>query len=154
MISSRSSSMPMSCTLSIPFSTHGVRSGCCPVRCGRTGVLFPKDETHFRGIHHATSQSSMSSWVHTFPSTCLSGRCCSPGTASYLAASQRLTGYRAYPEGLPVRRDHSSIPSYSFHGVHMECTPSWCVPRCSVVLGALNASPMQSCARCSAHDGG
>ena len=86
------------------------------------GVLFPKDETHFRCIHHATSQSSMPSWLHTFASACLSGRCCSPGTASYLADSQGLTGYLVYPEGLPVQLDPSSIPSYSFHGAHMECT--------------------------------
>src|SRR5262249_17452656 len=86
------------------------------------GVLFPKDETHFRCIHHAMSESSMPSWVHTFASACLSGRCYSPGTASYLADSQRLTGYLVYPEGLPVSLDPSSIPSYSFHGAHMECT--------------------------------
>src|SRR5262249_44576217 len=86
------------------------------------GVLFPKDETHFRCIHHAISQPSMPSWVHTFTSACLSGRCCSPSTASHLADSQRLTGYLVYPEGLPVQLDPSSIPSYSFHGAHMECT--------------------------------
>src|SRR5215467_11090920 len=64
----------------------------------------------------------MPSWLHTFASACLSGRCCSPGTASCLADSQRLTGYLVYPEGLPVQLDPSSIPSYSFHGAHMECT--------------------------------
>src|SRR5262249_48464344 len=86
------------------------------------GVLFPKDETHFRCIHHAISQPSMPSWVHTFTSACLSGRCCSPSTASHLADSQRLTGYLVYPEGLPVQLDPSSIPSYSFHGAHMDIT--------------------------------
>src|SRR5262249_43012179 len=86
------------------------------------GVLFPKDETHFRCIHHAMSESSMPSWVHTFASACLSGRCYSPGTASYLADSQRLTGYLVYPEGLPVSLDPSSIPSYSFHGAHLDST--------------------------------
>src|SRR5215510_2683673 len=64
----------------------------------------------------------MPSWVHTFASACLSRRCYSPGTASYLADSQRLTGYLVDPEGLPVSLDPSSIPSYSFHGAHMECT--------------------------------
>jgi hypothetical protein len=61
-----------------------------------------------------TSQSSIPSWLHTFASTCLSGRCCSPGKASYRAYSQRLSGYRIYPEGLRVLMDHSSIPSLSF----------------------------------------
>src|SRR5262247_1738201 len=64
----------------------------------------------------------MPSWVPTFASACLSGRCYSPGTASYLADSQRLTGYLVYPEGLPVSPDRSSIPSYSFHGAHMDIT--------------------------------
>src|SRR5262245_902421 len=64
----------------------------------------------------------MPSWVHTFASACLSRRCYSPGTASYLADSQRLTGYLVDPEGLPVSLDPSSIPSYSFHGAHIECT--------------------------------
>src|SRR5215471_16702948 len=64
----------------------------------------------------------MPSWLHTFDSACLSGRCCSPGTASCLADSQRLIGYLVYPKGLPVQLDPSSIPSYSFHGAHMECT--------------------------------
>jgi|SRR5215831_7737029 len=41
---------------------------------------------------------------------------------SYLADSQRLTGYLAYPEGLPVQLDPSSIPSDSFHGAHMDIT--------------------------------
>jgi hypothetical protein len=86
------------------------------------GVLFPKDETHFRCIHHAMSQSSMPSWLHTFASACLSGRCCSPGAASYLADSQRLTGCLVYPEGLPVQLDPLPIPSYSFHGAHMDIT--------------------------------
>ena len=86
------------------------------------GVLFPKDETHFRCIHHATFEPSMPSWVHTFASACLSGRCYSPGTASYLADSQRLTGYLGYPEGLPVHLGPSSIPSDSFHGAHMDIT--------------------------------
>jgi hypothetical protein len=86
------------------------------------GVLFPKDETHFRCIHHAMSQSSMPSWLHTFASACLSGRCCSPGAASYLADSQRLTGCLVYPEGLPVQLDPLPIPSYSFHGAHMDST--------------------------------
>jgi hypothetical protein len=27
-----------------------------------------------------------------------------------------------YPEGLPIQMDPLSIPSYSFHGAHMECT--------------------------------
>src|SRR5215471_6577758 len=66
------------------------------------------------------------SWLHTFASADLSGRCCSPGTASCLADSQRLTGYLVYPEGLPIQMDPSSIPSYSFHGAHMECTTPCC----------------------------
>src|SRR5215510_10601292 len=64
----------------------------------------------------------MPSWVPTFASACLSGRCSSPGTASYLADSQRLTGYLVYPEGLPVSLDPSSMPSYSFHGAPMDIT--------------------------------
>jgi hypothetical protein len=68
------------------------------------------------------SQSSLPSWLHTFASAGLAGRGCLPGTASYLADSQRLTGDLEYPEGLPIQLDHSSIPSYSFHGAHMECT--------------------------------
>src|SRR5262249_46369005 len=68
------------------------------------------------------SQSSMPSWLHTFASVCLSGRCCSPGTASCLADSQGLTWYLVYPEELPVQLDHWSIPSYSFHGAHMDIT--------------------------------
>src|SRR5262249_43293418 len=68
------------------------------------------------------SQSSRPSWLHTFASACLSGRCCSPGTASYLADSQGLTGYLVYPEGLPVQMDSWSIPSDSFHGAHMDST--------------------------------
>src|SRR6516165_3123637 len=57
-----------------------------------------------------------------FASAGLSGRCCSPGTASYLADSQGLTGSLVDPEGLSVQLDPASIPSYSFHGAHMECT--------------------------------
>src|SRR5262249_10443713 len=68
------------------------------------------------------SQSSRPSWLHTFASACLSGRCCSPGTASYLADSQGLTGSLVYPAGLPIQMDPSSIPSYSFHGAHMDIT--------------------------------
>src|SRR5262249_58179808 len=68
------------------------------------------------------SQSSMPSWLHTFASAGLSGRCCSPDTASYLADSQGLTGYLVYPEGLPVQMDPLSIPSDSFHGAHMDIT--------------------------------
>ena len=86
------------------------------------GVLFPKDETHFRCIHHATSQPSMPSWIHTFSSTRLSGRCCSPDKASCLANSQRLSGYLVYPEGLPVRCGpfiHSIVKfSRRTHGYH------------------------------------
>src|SRR5215813_7594751 len=89
---------------------------------GEQGGIFPKDETHFRCIHHATSQSSLPSWLHTFASAGLSGRCCSPGTASHLADSQGLTGSLVDPEGLPVQLDPSSIPSYSFHGAHMDIT--------------------------------
>jgi hypothetical protein len=59
-----------------------------------------------------------------FASAGLSGRCCSPGTASYLADSQGLTGYLVYPEGLPVQMDSLSIPSDSFHGAHMAITTS------------------------------
>ena len=88
------------------------------------GVIFPKDATHFRCMHHATSQSSLPSWLHTFTSAGLSGRCCSPGTASYLADSQGLTGYLVDPEGLPISMDPASIPSYSFHGAHMDITTS------------------------------
>src|SRR4029453_13637962 len=66
--------------------------------------------------------SSLPSWLHTFTSAGLSGRCCSPGAASPLADSQGLTGYLVHPEGLPVQLDPSSIPSYSFHGAHMDCT--------------------------------
>src|SRR5215813_12917849 len=73
-------------------------------------------------MHHAMSQSSMPSWLHTFASAGLSGRCCSPDTASYLADSQGLTGYLVYPEGLPVQMDPLSIPSDSFHGAHMDIT--------------------------------
>ena len=86
------------------------------------GVIFPKDETNFRCIHHVTSQSSLPSWLHTFASAGLSGRCCSPGTPSQLADSQGLTGYLVYPEGLLIQMDPSSIPSYSFHGAHMDIT--------------------------------
>src|SRR6516164_914444 len=68
------------------------------------------------------SQSSMPSWLHTFASAGLSGRCCSPGTASYLADSQRLAGYLVYPEGLPIQMDPSSMPSYSFYDAHMDST--------------------------------
>ena len=89
------------------------------------GVIFPKDATHFRCMHHATSQSSLPSWLHTSASAGLSGRCCSPGTASHLADSQGLTGYLVYPEGLPIYMDPSSIPSYSFHGAHMDITTRW-----------------------------
>ena len=67
-------------------------------------------------------QSNMPSWLHTFASACFSGSCCSPGTASYLADSQRLTGYLVYSEGLPIQMDHWSIPSYSFHGAHRDST--------------------------------
>jgi hypothetical protein len=83
---------------------HNVESGQAAVLLGvvEQGVIFPKDATHFRCIHHAMSQSSLPSWLHTFASAGLSGRCCSPGTASYLADSQRLTGYLVYPEGLPI----------------------------------------------------
>jgi hypothetical protein len=103
---------------------HKLESGQAAVLSGvvEQGVIFPKDETHFRCIHHATSQSSLPSWVHTFASAGLSGRCCSPGTASHLADSQGLTGYLVYPEGLPIQMDPSSIPSYSFHGAHMVIT--------------------------------
>jgi hypothetical protein len=103
---------------------HNVESSQAAVLSGvvEQGVIFPKDETHFRCIHHATSQSSLPSWLHTFASAGLSGRCCSPGTASYLADSQGLTGYLVYPEGLPIQMDPSSIPSYSFHGAHMDIT--------------------------------
>src|SRR5215475_13339429 len=75
----------------------------------------------------------MPSWLHTFASACLSGRCYSPGTASYLADSQRLTGSLVYPEGLPVSLDPSSIPSYSFHGAHMECTTRTRAPGTTVL---------------------
>src|SRR5215471_16553877 len=115
--------MPLSYTLSVPFSSllkwrqAAVLSGVVG-----QGVHFPKDATHFRCMHHATFEPSRPSWVHTFASACLSGRCYSPGTASSLADSQRLTGYLVYPEGLPVSLDPSSISSYSFHGAHMECT--------------------------------
>src|SRR5215468_7203603 len=115
--------MPMSYTLSVRFSSllkwrqAAVLSGVVG-----QGVPFPKDETHFRCIHHATFEPSLPSWVHTFASAGLSGRCYSPGTASYLADSQRRTGYLVYPEGLPVSLDPSSIPSYSFHGAHMDIT--------------------------------
>ena len=103
---------------------HNVESGQAAVLSGvvEQGVIFPKDETHFRCIHHATSQSSLPSWLHTFASAGLSGRCCSPSTASYLADSQGLTGYLVYPAGLPIQRDPSSIPSYSFHGAHLDIT--------------------------------
>ena len=103
---------------------HNVESGQAAVLSGvvEQGVIFPKDETHFRCIHHATSQSSLPSWLHSFASAGLSGRCCSPSTASYLADSQGLTGYLVYPAGLPIQRDPSSIPSYSFHGAHMDIT--------------------------------
>ena len=86
------------------------------------GVHCPNAETPFRCMHHATSPSSLPSWLHTFPSACLSGRCCSPSTASHLADSQRLTGSLVDPEGRPVQLDSSSIPSYSFHGAHMDST--------------------------------
>ena len=92
------------------------------------GVLFPKDETHFRCMHHATFEPNMASWLHTFASACLAGRCCSPGTASYLADTQRLIGYLVYPKGLPVRLDPSSIPSYSFHRAHMDITTHGATP--------------------------
>ena len=110
---------------------HNVESGQAAVLSGvvEQGVIFPKDETHFRCIHHATSQSSLPSWLHTFASAGLSGRCCSPSTASYLADSQGLTGYLVYPAGLPIQRDPSSIPSYSFHGAHLDITTAhsgWC----------------------------
>ena len=72
-------------------------------------------------MHHAMSQSSMPAWLHTFVSVCLSGRGYSPGTASSLADAQRLTGSLVDPEGQPGP-DHSSIPSDSFHGAHVECT--------------------------------
>ena len=115
------------CNTRCRFPSPHMESGQAAVLSGvvEQGVLFPKDETHFRCIHHATSQSSMPSWLHTFASACLSGRCCSPGTASYLADSQRLTGYLVYPEGLPVQLIPSSIPSYSFHGAHMDITTDW-----------------------------
>src|SRR5439155_20768202 len=31
------------------------------------GVIFLQDDTHFRCMHYATSQSSIPSWVYTFP---------------------------------------------------------------------------------------
>ena len=85
-------------------------------------MLFPKDATHFRCMHHATFEPSLPAWVHTFASACLSGRCYSPGTASYLGDSQRLTGSLVDPEGLLVSLDFLFIPSYSFHGAHMDIT--------------------------------
>src|SRR5262245_48385849 len=115
--------MPMSYTRSVPFSSFlKWRQAAVLSGVGGQGVLFPKDETHFRCMHHATFEPSMPSWRHTFASAGLSGRGYSPGTASYLADSQRLTGYLVYPEGLPVSLDPSSIPSYSFHGAHMDST--------------------------------
>ena len=62
------------------FPSPPLESGQAAVLSGVVGqgVLFPKDETHFRCIHHATSQSSLPSWLHTFTSAGLSGRCCSP----------------------------------------------------------------------------
>jgi hypothetical protein len=106
------------------FPSPQVESGQAAILSGvvEQGVIFPKDETHFRCIHRATSQSSLPSWRHTCASACLSGRCCSPGTASHLADSQGLTGYLVYPEGLPVQKDLLSIPSYSFYGAHMAIT--------------------------------
>ena len=103
---------------------HKMESGQAAVLSGvvEQGVIFPKDETLFRCMHHATSQSSLPSWVHTFASAGLSGRCCSPGTAAALAGSQRLTGSLVYPVGLPIQMDPSSIPSDSFHGAHMDIT--------------------------------
>ena len=99
----------------IPGSWSG---GCCKLMTSHV-PKHDRSPTFFRYIHHAMSQPSMPSWVHTFASACLSGRCCSPGTASYLADSQRLAGYLVYPGGLPVPLDSSSIPSYSFHGAHL-----------------------------------
>jgi hypothetical protein len=127
-----------------PSPPRGVGSGCCPLRCGRTGGLFPKDETYFSCIHRATSQSSIPSWLHTFPSACLLGRCYSPGTASPLPDSQRLTGYLVYPEGLPVHLAPSSIPSNSFHSAHMDSTT-----RAKGLLNLLS-TPLGCCPYC--HD--
>src|SRR5262245_60962697 len=56
------------------------------------------------------------------PQQAFQGDAAHQGTASYLADSQRLTGYLVYPEGLPIQMDPSSIPSYSFHGAHMDST--------------------------------
>jgi hypothetical protein len=50
---------------------------------------------------------------------------CSPGTAAYLADSQRLRGFLVYPKGLPVQLDPSSIPSYSFHSAHIDRYYAW-----------------------------
>ena len=112
------------CNARCRFPAPHMESGQAAVLLGvvEQGVIFPKDETHFRCIHRAMSQSSRLSWLHTFASACLSGRCCSPGTASFLADSQRLTGSLVDPEGLPVQLDPSSIPSYSFHCAHMDIT--------------------------------
>ena len=87
------------------------------------------------------SQSSRPSWLHTFASACLAGRCCSPSTASHLADSQGLTGYLVYPEGLSVQMDPWSIPSDSFHGAHLDITTP------PPAVGAHRASHDRSTAR-------
>src|SRR5262249_48530970 len=86
------------------------------------GAITTKSGGIWDILFEKSPESSMPSWLHTFASACLSERCCSPGTASYLADSQGLTRYLVYPEGLPIPMDHWSIPSYRFHGAHMECT--------------------------------
>src|SRR5215510_11605841 len=45
-----------------------------------------------------------------------------PRTFSYLADSQRLTGYLVDPKGLPVQLDPASMPSCSLHGARTDNT--------------------------------